>query len=120
MGLISALQDFGFTCLALPACRTPLDFALPVALGVDLTTLGGISYNSVGCLRSLESCASSEILHDWSNNFSMVLRVNDFIVVIFALPTPADVESDKVWACELVRGAEAGEETRKQWGARKQ
>ena len=107
-GLLKALKDFGFCYFGLPACRLPSDFALPFSSGVDLFSLGGPSYHSVGCLRSLESCSSTAILHNFSSQFFLLLKVDDLIVITFALPTTGQVQNDILWALQLEKGAQAG------------
>jgi len=94
VGLVRAIRDLNLSFLGLPACRVPENFQLPVALGMELTALGGTSYASVGVLRSLEIAIGSPVLLAASTATSMVLKLEDIIFVIFALPTPSGPESD--------------------------
>jgi len=77
-------------------------------MGADFVAVGGASYASVGCLRTLEWLASSDILYQHSSKYFLVVKLDKFIIVIFALPTGAETTGDAQWAAQLQLGAEAG------------
>ena len=108
LGLLHTMQEFNFAFIGLPACRVFADFALPMALGADLFSIGGASYTSVGVLRPLELTISSEIIHSESSAYSLIYVLEGIVFVVFSLPTPSGVESDKEWCKQLRLGKEAG------------
>ena len=108
-GLFRVLSDFSFSLLGLPACRVFADFSLPAFFGADIASVGGVSYGSVGVLRPLEMCCSSEVVWEESTKSSMIVKLEGAIVVIFALPTPSGPDSDERWVAEFTLGAEAGQ-----------
>ena len=108
LGLLRAMRDFNFAAVSLPSCKVFEDFALPAAMGADLTAVGGVSDASVGVLRPLEVALQSCILEDLDGLSALFAVFDDTIIVFFALPTPSGIDSDRKWVEEFRRGREAG------------
>ena len=83
-----------------------------------MVSVGGVSYHSVGLLRPLEVSAQApgNVIHA-SGDCYIVFTIVKVVVVAFALPTPSDAATDKLWVKEFIGGCTAGASVAAQVGA---